>query len=407
VVEYNAQLPDITTVERKWMKDKFYKFSYITKKFYVCTECNTKRSINGVTYSNGRIVCPECGNRLQPLPGRFRTFIESHYFTFMKRHKDFQVLRTFYIVKRMKVGRVADYHVREVYQHWIRWDSKSAIMAISGASSPWTCDCWGYEDTMTIKNNVGKYQANSYVYSTKNILPILRRNGFNGNAHGIDLKYLIIHLLSDPIKESIFKAEQFSLFERSGEELRRHWQQIRIAMRHNYIVSDAGIWFDHIFTLNELERDYNNPLYLLPDDLNKEHQRLIEIQRNKRRKENLIKLKKQISKNQRKYRARKKRFFNLQFTGKNVQIKMLKRIRTIMEEGDALNICTFINAYYKKEDSVMFSAYVNKEPVEVIEFSLSKMKVVQSRGLNNNSSKYHKEILRVMEKNTNQIKQVA
>ncbi|WP_211253759.1 PcfJ domain-containing protein [Flavobacterium daejeonense] len=46
-----------------------------------------------------------------------------------------------------------------------------------------------------------------------------------------------------------------------------------------------------------------------------------------------------------------------------------------MEEGDALNNYLFTNEYFKKKDSLIFSARIDNTPIETIEVSFSKMKI--------------------------------
>ena len=75
-----------------------------------------------------------------------------------------------------------------------------------------------------------------------------------------------------------------------------------------------------------------------------------------------------------------------------------------MEEGDTLKHCVFTNEYFKKKDSLVFSARIDSKPLETIEVSLSKMEVAQSRGLKNNKSQHHKIIMELMKKNLYQIR---
>ncbi len=75
-----------------------------------------------------------------------------------------------------------------------------------------------------------------------------------------------------------------------------------------------------------------------------------------------------------------------------------------MEEGDSLKHCVFTNEYFKKRDSLLFSARIDERPIETIEVSLFKMEITQCRGLKNNNSKHHKIILSLMKRNLYQIR---
>ncbi|WP_317164671.1 PcfJ domain-containing protein [Flavobacterium hydrocarbonoxydans] len=58
----------------------------------------------------------------------------------------------------------------------------------------------------------------------------------------------------------------------------------------------------------------------------------------------------------------------------------------------------FINEYFKKKDSLLFSAKKDNKPLETIEISFSKMEIAQCRGLKNNKSPHHKIIINLIKK---------
>lgn len=78
--------------------------------------------------------------------------------------------------------------------------------------------------------------------------------------------------------------------------------------------------------------------------------------------------------------------------------------REFLKDGTELHHCVFTNEYYKKPDSLILSARINGTPIETIEVSLSKMEIVQSRGLINKPSGHNKEILQLLKKNMPVIK---
>ncbi|KDN55710.1 hypothetical protein FEM21_13120 [Flavobacterium seoulense] len=111
----------------------------------------------------------------------------------------------------------------------------------------------------------------------------------------------------------------------------------------------------------------------------------------------------EILKEQQLYTKQKKPFFGLSFSNENLTISLLENVQEFMEEGDTLNHCIFTNEYFKRKDSLIFSARIDNIPIETIEVSLSKMKIVQCRGLKNKNSKHHKMILNLMQKNLYQV----
>ena len=55
--------------------------------------------------------------------------------------------------------------------------------------------------------------------------------------------------------------------------------------------------------------------------------------------------------------------------------------------------------YYLKPDTLVFSARIEDKRVETVELSLETFKVLQSRGLCNKNTKYHKRIMNLVHKN--------
>ena len=74
-----------------------------------------------------------------------------------------------------------------------------------------------------------------------------------------------------------------------------------------------------------------------------------------------------------------------------------------MDEAEQMKHCVFSNEYFKKKASLILSASVDGVKTETIEVSLETMEIVQCRGLFNQNSEYHDEILRVMNNNIYQI----
>ena len=65
----------------------------------------------------------------------------------------------------------------------------------------------------------------------------------------------------------------------------------------------------------------------------------------------------------------------------------------------------FDNAYYLKEDSLILSATIEGRRIETIEVSLDTLKVVQSRGVCNKNTEYHKQIVSLINANRKLIRQ--
>ena len=66
--------------------------------------------------------------------------------------------------------------------------------------------------------------------------------------------------------------------------------------------------------------------------------------------------------------------------------------------------CVFTNDYFKKPDSLVFSARIGDERIETVEISLDTLQVVQSRGVCNESTKYHDRIINLVKQNIRHIR---
>lgn len=61
--------------------------------------------------------------------------------------------------------------------------------------------------------------------------------------------------------------------------------------------------------------------------------------------------------------------------------------------------CVFTNEYYRRNDSLILSATMDGRRLETVEVSLSRLKIEQSRGVNNENSPYHSQIVKLVQRN--------
>ena len=64
-----------------------------------------------------------------------------------------------------------------------------------------------------------------------------------------------------------------------------------------------------------------------------------------------------------------------------------------------------VSGYHNKANSLILSATIDGKRIETIEVSLKTLKVVQSRGVCNSNTEYHDRIIRLVEDNTELIRQ--
>jgi len=76
-----------------------------------------------------------------------------------------------------------------------------------------------------------------------------------------------------------------------------------------------------------------------------------------------------------------------------------------MKEGDILHHCVFASSYHLKPDTLILSAYIGDKRLETIEISISKLRVLQCRGVCNQNTEYHDKIIALVKKNIRLIRQ--
>ena len=86
-------------------------------------------------------------------------------------------------------------------------------------------------------------------------------------------------------------------------------------------------------------------------------------------------------------------------TDGTIVVRVLDSVEAYYDEGNALHHCVGQCEYYLKPDTLVFSARIEDKRVETVELSLETFKVLQSRGLCNKNTKYHKRIMNLVHKN--------
>ena len=174
----------------------------------------------------------------------------------------------------------------------------------------------------------------------------------------------------------------------------------KIATRHGYRIEDFDLWCDTITALTACGKDIRSTKYICPIDLKAEHdrwQRKAELVRKRERLEAQLKKAKE---NEANFLNRKSCYFGIVITDKDIEVSVLDSIDAYKREGDDMHHCVFSNAYYNIPDTIILSAHDrNGNRIETVEFSLSQNKVIQSRGVNNENTKYHNRIVNLVNAN--------
>jgi hypothetical protein len=93
----------------------------------------------------------------------------------------------------------------------------------------------------------------------------------------------------------------------------------------------------------------------------------------------------------------KGKFFGILFSDGTITVRVLESIEEMILEGKFMHHC--VGDYYSKEDSLILSATIDGKRIETVEISLSRLAVIQSRGVCNKNTEYHDQIIGLVNKN--------
>ena len=405
VVEASKKLPKLTDAQIKWGYDNCIEYigQRTTKGKITCTKCG--HSWQGIGYLVDTLAdcdCPNCKTELKVETTRKRTFLDYEYLCIITTCEGFQVLRFVYLECNMKVGEKAKHYHSEVVQRWIAPNGKYTTMARLRPMG-FYCHAWNWYTDLEIRPDKPLYNITpTKIYPRQKLIPEITRSGFNKEFFDLKPFDLFRFLLSDSRAETLLKANQIRLlrdFSITTKSLAEYWASIKICMRNGYQIGDAGMWVDYIDLLCFFEKDLRNAKYICPVDLKAEHDRYVKKKRDYyeqiRKQENKCK----ALENEALFREAKAKFFGLAFSDGIINIRVLESVDEIMQEGDAMHHCVFTNNYYTRPDSLILSACIDGKRLETIEVSLSRLEVLQSRGVCNKNTEYHNQILSLVNQN--------
>lgn len=279
-------------------------------------------------------------------------------------------------------------------------------------------DSWNTNSELSLKDGHASHRDYTQLLpiaasKVTSMLPVLKRNGLKGSFHNMQPRDVIEGLLKNNMFETLWKCGQLSLLQALAYNWSRDYNNadkvtaIKIALRHGYKVTDGRMWLDMIGLLLRAHKDIRNPKFVCPIDLKKGHDQALdwcnryeELQRKISERNKLIEDKNAAKR----YEEARRRFSGLKLTDGTIVIQALPTVKDIMQEGNAMHHCVFAAGYYKRLDSLLLTAKVNGVRAETIEVNLKRYELVQSRGVCNQNSKYHDEIVNLVNENMNVIR---
>lgn len=413
VAKLSATLNPITETQKRWAFSQC--FEHIAYRgsngSIVCSEC--AHEWKAEQRQSDKCRCPKCGAKLTVCHTLKRKSTQKIHFAVVTTRDRFQVIRLVHVEWRSRKGEKAEYIVNEALQRWIDPEGNEVNIARKKCFMPRYCDAWNFDSEMEIRSKNASYDYVP-VYATYpkcRVLPMVKRNGFNG-FHDTDPYDLLKGLMFDNKVETLVKTRQYGLLSYylyRSRYRRDSWQLIKICLRHGYKVKNAVTWADHIDTLERLGLDIHNPLYLCPQDLEAEHNRLVELLKRREEKARIerqrkaeierIEREKKNEEARKTYAQRMSQYLDLVFSDGLIEISVLQSAEDFYNEGETLNHCVYSNAYYAKDNSLIMSAHIGDKHVETIEIDLCRFVILQAHGNHNQDSKYHNRILSLVNQN--------
>lgn len=426
VVRLSKGLPKISPAQTDWaIKNIFNKEAIVCKKRAWCTCCGKtfdydETSELSLNLIGDDVICPHCGEPLKAISSRKRKVDERWYYTILTTCKGYQVTRNFMARKYIRQGMTPVYELIEVVQNWLHPNGKEEVIARAVNAMSMYYDAWNFSSRLELRNNKhllytggnNKYHIDpAGLYPRKRVLKILRRNGFSGELCGIPVSQLMKMLINDNEAETLYKTGQYALLFwkwKYGMTLNARAHAIRIANRNRYIVKDASMWLDYLDLLTHFGYDTHNAHYVCPTDLKHEHDKLLARKRRQEAAKRAEERRLEAAKWEEEYKRSKGAFFGICFGNEHIIISVITSVADMAEEGLVMHHCVYENGYYKKPHSLILTARdADGNRLETIEISLKTFQVVQSRSKCNGTSKYHSEILSLINQNINLIKAKA
>lgn len=409
VWELSCKLPSISEVQKEWgIKHCLDHNGFRTKKGISCLDCGHKWKDNSPVLLQTilGVVCPNCNTHLKIHDTRKQKAQQGAYYGIITTFSGFQVLRYFEIWSYHRVGTPISVSCKEVAQIWISPIGKFEIVAKVHYVTMYI-DSWTGRFEIRDKRNAGVYDINPYkFYPQRKYIPEIKRNGFKGSFHRLTPSRIFRLILSDSKAETLLKAKQFELLRHRAlrpTDIDNNWNSIKICIRNNYIIPDASMYIDYLDQLRFFEKDLLSPKYICPSELKREHDRLSDKRMAIRQKQaEQEKIQKAIEA-EKLYKDQKERFFDVEFSDGTIRICVLKSVHDFYEESKAMHHCVFSSGYYLKPDSLILSAMIEDKRIETIEFSLKNGSIVQSRGVCNQTTEYHQQIIDLVNKHRRSI----
>lgn len=400
---------DLTTRQREWGLSHVlphHGIFWTRSRKAICADCGH----TWVTRTKPK-VCPHCGARLEVIENsRKRLFHDRAYYGIVQKVSEFTLVRIFYMRRTCGIGEPGDTDVTEILQHWIGRDGSDTVRARRVTMFPYYRYCpFSLDSPLSLKRNAFRgnlfyhTDADGY-YPWMGFDPILKRNGFRGDFHGLVPEDVLTALLTDNRFETLWKTGRLTLarmyLRGHKERISRYWKPLTRLPELSH--DDTLILLDYMELLEFFHKDPVTFNYPDIRSLHVEHDKLVERKRRMEDRRRLVRIRESERDNLAVLESKSK-YFGITFGNEDITVIVLRTLEDYMAEGDSQHHCVFTNAYYGKPDSLILSARMRdnpSKPVETVEVSLKDGNILQCFGACNSFTERHQEILDLVSANS-------
>ena len=219
--------------------------------------------------------------------------------------------------------------------------------------------------------------------------------------------------LADARMETILKhsVKDFYWFMKRGYSLTDDiWTAYKITIRHHHRIRNIGVWYDMVRQMSKLHMDVHNPKFVCTKAYKRLHDELVERVNRKMEREKMIKMRERAKKEMETHKElveeRVRKFGDLLISNGKLHSVVMITYEDYQEEGIKMHHC--VGGYFSHAKSLIISMRDdNGKRVETVEVSLNTFSIVQSRGVCNESTSHHKEIIDLVNENMWQIRERA
>lgn len=230
-------------------------------------------------------------------------------------------------------------------------------------------------------------------------------------------KYLWRVIKDNPVGENLYKNNDPLFYRLLGASyVKETCRAITIAKRHGFVFDKktTPIWFDLVYAIIYCKKDWHNPVYIAPADLQATHDRFMNMLQRKKRENELARAYRKVQNETKrnksineKYVERRKRFYDMVITDGLIECRVLRDVEEFLEEAEAMQHCVYKCRYFERPYSLILSARIGGSRIETVEVDLTNYTISQSFGKHDTFSMYHKRIVNLVNSQMDTIKRYS